>query len=222
MLPEDPSRRGLWLCALRFEASALANASRHLNVQVVTTGVGPVRAKETTIQQIETIQPDYLVGLGFCGGLRAGVARGDIVIPSEVMDGASGETIRVASVPSEVLERLRASTPSQRTRYGGNLHQGERMVSVDRIAGSVEAKRRLHDSSNASFVDQESYTFAAVAKTYGLPISIIRVVLDGPGDRLPSWRTPKDWPTVFRIPYQAIAARSVLQDVGSVLTCVHW
>jgi len=156
----------LTVCApLRVEARALRRglAGSLERVQVVRTGYGPVRAASAAAR-IAASPRDMLAVGGVGGSLSSELRVGDVVVASEITDGAT--TIRCPSAPLVAGELRRA---------GLRATTGP-IVTVDRLVRGYEHAQRA--ASGAIAVDMESVPLLAGAT--GTPAIVIRAISDTP------------------------------------------
>lgn len=182
---------------MRFELGAMCRAPRVFLWGV--TGIGD-RAEAGLSALLERHRPSAVLGVGFCGGLRDSAGCGHVAVPAEVVSDRGGDPVALRVGP-----RARG-----------------RMVSVARVAADPEEKARLARRFGADYVDQESYGWALAAARFGLPLTVVRVVLDGPGDVLPTWHRPASWPSAALLPVRAFAVRRILGEAGTQVLCGRW
>jgi nucleoside phosphorylase len=185
----------LLVAGLGFEAAPIARAGRHrrLPVTVLVAGPGPERAR--TLAQALTPPPRLLLGVGLAGALRP-LPRGSIVVPESV--GAPGKPDLTPTLP-----------------LPGFPPKGRLLTMPTVIA---EPKEKGHLAAEALAVDQESYLWLTLAAEAGIPMGILRVVLDGPEDALPHRSSPSSWLTLPALAANALAARQVLTSTVLALS----
>ena len=157
---------------------------------VVRTGFGPRRARDAA-ERLRGRGFDAQAVVGFGGALRAGLAPGDVVVATEVVDGT--ESIRCPS--AELLA-------GELRRYGLVVHAGP-IVTADHVVRGAERSALGH---RALAVDMESGPLARAAD--GRPFAVVRVVIDTPGRRLLG-------PATVRAGWRAAAT---LRRLGPALT----
>jgi hypothetical protein len=138
-------------------------------------GVGP-RSRANLARALDEAGPAGVLVLGFCGGLRASLSPGDLLLADRVVD-AEGE---VQIAPDEVA---RAS------RLVSSAHV-ESLVTVSRTADPGQ-KARL--GLTAAGCDMESSFLARELVARELPFVIVRVVLDALWEDLPSGLSSVLW-----------------------------
>lgn len=110
-------------------------------------------------------RPKLVLSAGFAGGLQEGLATGDLILATEVVD-LDGNTW---SVP-----------------WPGELPAGEwrpplrrgRLVTAPRIAGTAEQKRELGQRHGALAVDMESALVARQCSRHRVPFGCVRAISD--------------------------------------------
>jgi len=122
---------------------------------VVADGPGPQRARYAVREALKRVRPSEIWSIGICGALDPGLRRGDVVIASNVVDRATGE--RLDAGPGDVS-----------------------VVSQDRIASTVEEKRRLREYGVA--VEMEAAAVAREARDRGIPFRCYKAVSDTAGE----------------------------------------
>ncbi|HVH87653.1 MAG TPA: hypothetical protein VM912_13080 [Terriglobales bacterium] len=100
-----------------------------------------------------------LVSVGWAGGLNPKASGGQVVEPSVVIDGVSGERYEIDG-------------------SGGTL------VTVQLVAG-LEEKRQLGEQFGGDYVDMEAATVAECAREAGVPFFCFKAISDTHDARLP-------------------------------------
>ena len=164
------------LVALKREAVVVEHALHGGGVHpaIELSGMGSVRARLAARRQVAA-GAGALLSVGFAGALRAPGRLGDIVLPREVID-ATGNRF---SVDSLVHERLNSALS-----HHFNLRRGV-LCSVAHVVCEPDNKHELASQLDADAVDMESAAIACVARDAGLPFAVLRVVCDGPSQRVP-------------------------------------
>jgi adenosylhomocysteine nucleosidase len=164
------------LVALQREAAIVNSAARarHVPVMLEVSGMGPLRARVAAQRQV-VAGATSLTSVGFAGALRAPLQVGDLLLPREVI-GSSGQRLAVdANVHKRLLGALGALF---------HIRQGA-LTSVDYPVGEAARKSALGNALDADAVDMESVAIARVASEAGIPFAVLRVVCDGPQQRIP-------------------------------------
>ena len=161
-------------------------------IPIVRIGVGPAAASRATARVLEEHSPDYVIVAGIAGGVGRHLSIGDLVIPSEVVDDATGATYRPHPLPG--------------------LDPDGSLVTVDRLHDHESLTNR-HPGIDA--VDMESAATAACCAAAGVPWTAVRGISDL------TWREPIDPESIrFLRPDGSIdlggATRHVLRHPGAL------
>lgn len=163
------------IAALDWEAgvfSARAQAATELLIEC--TGPGPAAAAAGAQRAIDR-GAQALISWGSAGALDD-VGPGAIVLPAGVVDDQQHRYATDARL-ADLLARALSDVAS--------VHRAD-LISVDSPVTSASAKRRLAEASRAIAVDMESGAIAGIAARAGLPLGVIRVIVDGPGQCVPA------------------------------------
>ncbi len=156
------------LCPLEIERRAVERALADAGLHVSVTRIGP--GPDATDRAVRTLasngRPQAVLLVGIAGGLTPC----DHTPPIAEIIGDAG------------------------TRYACPLHpgrdqetdEGVSLIGRDRVVGTIELKRLLHEKSGASLVDTESHAFAAACDRAGLDWGVVRSVSDAHDQWLPS------------------------------------
>jgi adenosylhomocysteine nucleosidase len=157
-----------------FYRSASA-ATQHVAVQA---GVGRTRAAAGARLLIRRFSPRGLVSFGFAGGLAPELARGTLIIGTEVVcEGWSGTR---AAASRDLAEQFRAAADVEKL----PVQQG-RLVTSRSIVADPASKAHLRDKSGACAVDMETVGIVEAAEEAGLPWVAVRAIVDSAADTLP-------------------------------------
>lgn len=146
---------------LRLQTGTVAGRSVAWGV----SGVGERLADQAARLLVAGHRPRALISAGFAGALTLGFERGQLAYPTRTVVDDGSEPIALAS--------------------GSDGDGATTIVTVDRVIGDVDAKRRLADASGAGLVDMESHAVAKVAIAEGIPCYGVRVVSDTADQALP-------------------------------------
>jgi adenosylhomocysteine nucleosidase len=150
-------------------------AAQHV---VVQAGVGRIRAAAGARLLIRRFSPQGLVSFGFAGGLTPELARGTLIIGTEVMCEAGSGKRAVAS--RDLVKQFCAAADAERL----PMQQG-RLVSSRHIVADPASKTDLRNKSGACAVDMETVGIAEAADETGLPWVAVRAIVDRATDTLP-------------------------------------
>jgi len=126
---------------------------------IAYAGMGREPAVVASRAALATGELSALVSVGWAGGLNAKASAGQVVEPSVVIDGLSGE------------------------RYRGN-GSGGTLVTVQLVAG-LEEKRQLGEQFGGDYVDMEAATVAESARQADVPFFCFKAISDAHDARLP-------------------------------------
>lgn len=149
--------------ALEFESAVFA-AKHNRQLRVCTWILGAMGAGTTEVlaKKLTVTKPRLVISAGFGGGLRPGIAVGDLFLATNY------------SSP-EIVSQLN---------LGERWHKGE-LVTVDAIVEKSEGKRQLGESSGAIVADMETAHLARVCAENGVPMLGIRCISDALADDMP-------------------------------------
>ena len=129
-------------------------------------GIGAEAATTATRLLIAGHRPAVVISAGFTGAIDPAIPRGCVARPAWSVDAAGGNPMPLGT---ESLATADDTT----------------IVTVERVAATVEAKRRLHEQTGGQFVDMETHAVARVAASAGLACGCVRVVSDDTSQELP-------------------------------------
>ena len=155
------ARRLVVATALRTEYAALYGQLDGAILERCGMGLSKVHQ---WLPRLEELAPDAVVVAGVAGGLSPELQAGDIVVASEVRD-LTGRTVMRAAAP--LVAELRAR--------GFRVHTGP-MVSTDHIVNGHE--RAELGATGALAVDMESAAIVRSLKASGVPVAVVRVIVD--------------------------------------------
>jgi len=138
------------------------------------SGCGEVAAARAAQLIIDGHHPQRLVTAGFAGGLDPSLPRGQLVLPSLLLDGSDRQRPPL-SIDRELAETLwDTHSPAHAT-----------LLTVTRVITDVATKKTLHHSTGAGLVDMESYAVGAVAAEANIGVLACRVISDAADEALP-------------------------------------
>jgi len=155
------------VAALNWESDVFSSCPLgELPLLFETTGPGPAAAAAGAERAVAR-GAACLVSWGTAGALRQG-EPGNIVLPDRLLDDAR----RAFSIEMKLVEALaRAFEPV------GPILRGT-LASTSSPVTSVADKRALANATDAIAVDMESVAIADVAARAGLPLVVVRVIVD--------------------------------------------
>ena len=128
-------------------------------------GVGRDAAARGTRALIAGHRPHWIISAGFAGGLQPQLRPGDILMANEIVD-VSGTRL---SIDFKISPESLGTTPG--------LHVG-RLLTVDAIVRTFEAKQRLGAEHQALAVDMETSAVASVCRDERIRFLSVRVISD--------------------------------------------
>ena len=167
------------ITGLQSEADCLQTISTGFNLKILVSGVSPNRAEALARQLCEN-RCDLLLSFGIAGALRPGIVPGDLVIPASVKqaDGRAWETSAEFCAP--LLQRARAELAELAV-------IDDAILGTDTLLGRETEKLSAGEETGAAAIDMESHRIAKVAEAHGLPMIVVRAVLDDVCTVLPAF-----------------------------------
>lgn len=170
------------VCGLASEAAAirrgLAAASPRLAVRIAVSGADA--------DQAEALARDYcehgaglLVSAGLAGGLAPSLKVGDVVWATDVVSGDPSAGGRYPCVPA-VREAGGEAGP------GSGFHAGP-VAGVDAALTTPARKAAVWRQTGAIAADMESHRMALVAAAAGVPLLVVRSIVDDAATELPAF-----------------------------------
>jgi adenosylhomocysteine nucleosidase len=151
-----------------------STAAQHVAVQA---GVGRARTAEGARLLIRRFSPQALVSFGFAGGLTPELARGTLIIGTEVV---WEDSSRKWAANRGLVEQFQAAADAESL----PVQQG-RLVTSHCITADPTSKADLRGKSGACAVDMETVGIVEAAHEAGLPWVAVRAIVDGATDTLP-------------------------------------
>jgi adenosylhomocysteine nucleosidase len=161
-------------------------------VVLALSRIGKVAAATTATTLIEHFGVQQIVFTGVAGGLRAGVAVGDVVIATEFLQHDMDASPLCARHEVPLYGRSRFATDAtltaqllraaQASGIATTLHQGL-IASGDRfVATSAESRALQAELPDALAVEMEGAAVAQVCHDYGIPFAAMRTISDRADD----------------------------------------
>lgn len=181
------------------------------SVAVVRSGMGRDRAEPTARAFIESLRPQRLLVMGFCGGMTEWAGPADLVVAEYVMDwpdfpGTSGQDQPDSVLhPDPKMARIaNAVTPKGVRMLSGGI------LSVGPVTRTTDLKG-YHGprAARCRGLDMETASAARVAADAGIPWMVVRAVTDPLKEDLPlcfaDYTTPSGALDRWRIAAAAIS-----------------
>ena len=144
----------------RFGDVARGNAGPR-PIIAATSGIGPQRMLERLQHLLQTHDVDWVVLVGFAGGLDPSLGPGTVIEFAQVRD-LSGTVVAITS------------------------RKGPTLLTVDRLVSSPQAKRALHETHGAAAVDMESFAVARAMQGQARRLTVVRAISDAADTALPA------------------------------------
>ena len=141
-----------------------------IRLAVVQSGMGFAKARRATQALIDAHTPNWVLSVGFSGGLKPEMKIGDLVLANSIVDTHGNEL---------TVDLKMADDPQH------GIHVG-RFVNADEIVRTVEEKKRLAEEHDAIAVDLESMAVAQICRETGMRFMAVRVLSDDLSADLPS------------------------------------
>lgn len=138
------------------------------------SGVGRVAASRAARLLCAGHRPNWLLSVGFAGGLNKNLTAGQPIIPTRVVDARFPKKLPYAADASVTSELWKQIPPTNQT-----------LVTVDEIASDPALKAAVREATSADLLDMEAASVAAVASENELPFLTVRVISDTATDSLP-------------------------------------
>jgi hopanoid-associated phosphorylase len=187
-------------------------------------GVGAERAYRAGKRLVEE-GATALVSWGTAVALDPRLRPGSLLLPDRIIADAGREF----NVDAEWRQRVRARLPRELDVHAGALAETRRPLL------SATQKASFAQSSGAAAADMESAALAALAHEAGVPLLVVRAIVDSAAQAVPArlaaatradgslciastlaWLvvTPAEWPTTLRLAFGFRAALRTLQRVA--------
>ncbi|MCH7996638.1 MAG: hypothetical protein IIB11_02555 [Chloroflexi bacterium] len=160
---------------------------RGTKVVLATTGIGGGNVEERVSSMVESCRPDLLISLGYAGAASEELKVGDLVLCSrasflgDVLETHPDVAGRHEISTDPVLEDLAVEAFQLAELV---FHKGG-CVTVTRLVGDPEAKRRIGNRWGVLAIDMEGCWMAQAAASRSLPFLGIRAITDTVTQRLP-------------------------------------
>ena len=180
------------------------NAGCH--VRAIVSGIGAHRTRLALEDLFAIGEPGHVIDMGFAGGLDPSLWSGQVLMFHTI----TNERRSVAQIVDDGSVRLN---------HAAQVEGGPALLTIDRVAGSVQEKRRLFETHAAAAVDMESYHVARFASEHGVRLSVLRAIVDTAKMELPS--VSADWVKPDGTPAGATVMRYMLAHPSEILTLLR-
>lgn len=149
--------------ALEFESAVFAaKQARQLLISTWQLGAMGAGSAEVLAKKLVQTRPHLLISAGFAGGLKPGLAVGDLVLGLNYSDPA------IAS----------------RLTLGPRWHRGD-LLTAQAIVEKSEDKRKLGEETGCLVADLETAHLARVCAEHQIPMLSVRCISDAVEDSMP-------------------------------------
>ncbi len=129
------------------------------DVEILVTGIGRRNSEKSLRAVLAQRRPGLVFTCGFAGGLRPGLALGDIIFSADPHAKVDSPLTAAGAKP-------------------GRFHCS------DKIAATANEKHLLHQTTGADAVEMESEVIRAICHKEGIPSATVRVILDAVNEDL--------------------------------------
>lgn len=193
------------LCGRAAQVGDCVNVGAHLRVAV--SGIGEQRAGQAATALVDA-GAGGLVSWGCAAGLSPALRAGDLCLPEAVVSGAGEHWPTDTAWRCEVARALAPRALS----HGALAH-------ACAVLAGTAAKRELAARCRAVAADMESAAVARVAQRHGLPLLVVRSVVDPAALSLPAV-VAEQVDDSGRIPLAPLLG-SLLRQPGDLLTLLR-
>jgi adenosylhomocysteine nucleosidase len=149
---------------------------RDIRIATVECGVGRKRAERATHALLDAHSPQWLLSIGFSGGLTDQLKIGDVVVANRIVPAEAPGPADDAGLKIDI------KMPSDEAK---GLYVG-RIAAADHIVHSVAEKRGIHERTGAIAVDMESLAVAEACRERKARFMAVRGISDDCSADLPS------------------------------------
>ena len=185
--PSDSTARLGIVAAYRWEVAPLLRQQRRItrvgrqeylmklrgtDAALIVSGAGAENARRAAEHLISSYALRGLLSLGFAGGLKEGIAVGDLIVAEEVIEEIGGE------------EAGARRYPCQPETFPAPGSQRGILVTVQAVVAQASQKAALRARWGALAADMEAAGVARAAQAAGLPFAALKAITDGPDTSL--------------------------------------
>ena len=150
------------------------------DISILITGIGRKNVEKSVREFLATSAPGLMLTCGFAGGLNPDLKLGDVVFKTSFPGSSRGDEAQT--------EIGNQSEPPYVGCYEKLVAAGAKPVRffcADRIATTVDEKRKLRAETGADAVEMESEAIHTVCRERGIPCATVRVISDTADEDLP-------------------------------------
>src|SRR5687768_6885685 len=130
-------------------------------MEILITGIGRENAERSLHNRLKKEPYQLVLSCGFAGGLNPYLSTGTVVFATDEDAGLTPLLLTAGACPVK-------------------FH------CVDRVAITVDEKRKLWENTGADAVEMESQIIRAICRAHGIPSATIRVISDAADENLRS------------------------------------
>ena len=157
-------------------------APAQAGISILLTGIGRQNAEKSLREFLATHSPELVLTCGFAGGLNPDLKLGDVIFEIESFSSRSrgNETqikknLETPHVVSYNLDEKLLAAGAKPAKF----------FCADRIATTVDEKRKLRAETGADAVEMESGAIHNVCRERGISCATVRVISDTANEDLP-------------------------------------
>jgi adenosylhomocysteine nucleosidase len=167
--------------ALKEEAAPFRKiAAGKSGISILLTGIGRKNAEKSARDFLSVNSPKLVLTCGFAGGLNPELKLGEVVFETSFPSSSRRESAQTEI--GNQLEPTHVGCYEQLVAAGA---KPAKFFCADRIATTVDEKRKLREETGADAVELESGAIHAVCRERGIPWATVRVILDTANEDLP-------------------------------------
>jgi 5'-methylthioadenosine/S-adenosylhomocysteine nucleosidase len=165
----------------------LAGCLSGKDILLVETGVGPTKAGNMARFLVENFQIDFIISIGFAGGVKEYLKVGDLLVCDAVLcdHGETGfEDRKARGLARKAMDPGRNEEALKKISKRGIAFKKGDILTVNRVIDSAEEKKWLGATYAAEAVEMETFSIAEEAEKKGIPLIAFRAISDASHDSL--------------------------------------
>lgn len=170
---------------LRDDGTVCVGQIGQAQIVAAVTGIGASRAIATTNRLLDRVVPDQVILLGFAGGLDPKL-RPATLLPITWVLNEHGSVLHLDSAAQATPSDNDPPPAPQHVDKDQPRHTERSLVTLDRLAHTVAAKRELFIRHRCAAVDMETYHVASLLARHGVPLTVLRAIHDSADMALPA------------------------------------
>jgi adenosylhomocysteine nucleosidase len=150
---------------------------------ILITGIGRQNAEKSLREFLATHSPELVLTCGFAGGLNPNLKLGDVVFELTDRRGELHEPQTEKESGTRVTHPSESSPRREKLSAAGA--KPVKFFCADRIATTVDEKKKLRAETGADAVEMESAAIHAICRERGIPCATVRGISDTASEDLP-------------------------------------